>query len=273
VLLVEDDPLFANLVVSILHEASADFHVEFVPRLSTALARIARDRISLILADLQLPDSSGPITVRFLRGAAPAVPIIVLSGVDDVDVALEAVREGADEYVVKGRFSVESLVWLILLVLERHRRFVSDPIGATGDGDTVDIFASLPALQVIGRHLVRVSDRTGLHLGVVYLGIDAASRGPWADWDRLVVWVCDVMRHTLRRCDLISRVGRGELAVLLVSEGPLSPAVERLKQAITDGGAGPQVRIGFVSYEPEQVATLDELLAAARRSAQPVLAP
>jgi CheY-like chemotaxis protein len=107
VLLVEDDPLFANLVISILQEASAAFQVEFVPRLSTALARIARDRISLILADLQLPDSSGPMTVRFLRGAAPTVPIIVLSGIDDVDVALEAVREGADEYVVKGRFSVE----------------------------------------------------------------------------------------------------------------------------------------------------------------------
>jgi hypothetical protein len=168
---------------------------------------------------------------------------------------------------------VESLVWLVRLVLERHRRFVADPIGAGHDDDAVDIFASLPALQVIGRHLVRVSDRTGLHLGVVYLGVDAASRGPWADWDRLVIWVCDVMRHTLRRCDLISRLGRGELTVLLVSEGPLSPAVDRLKRAITDGGAGTHIRIGFVAYEPEQVATLDELLAAARRSAQPVLTP
>ena len=272
VLLVEDDPLFANLVVSILQEASPEFQVEFVPRLSTGLARIARDHISLILADLQLPDSSGPMTVRFLRGAAPAVPIIVLSGIDDVDVALEAVREGADEYVVKGRFSVESLVWLVRLVLERYRRFVSDPGGVGGEGDAVNLFASLPALQVIGRHLLRVADRTDLHLGVVYLGIDAAPRGPWADWDRLVVWVCDVMRRTLRRCDLISRLGRGELAVLLVSAGPLAGAIDRLKRAIAEGGAGTHVRIGFSAYEPEQVATLDELLDSARRSAQPVLA-
>jgi CheY-like chemotaxis protein len=271
VLLVEDDPLFANLVVSILQEASPEFQVEFVPRLSTALARIARDHIGLILADLQLPDSSGPMTVRFLRGAAPAVPIIVLSGIDDVDIALEAVREGADEYVVKGRFSVESLVWLVRLVLERHRRFESDPVGPAGEDGTVNLFASLPALQVIGRHLVRVADRTGLHLGVVYLGVDAAPRGPWADWDRLVAWVCDAMRRTLRRCDLISRLGRGELAVLLVSEGPLSGAIERLKVTITEGGAGTHVRIGFSAYEPEQVGTLDELLDSARRSAQPVL--
>ena len=271
VLLVEDDPLFANLVVSILQEASPDFEVEYVPRLSTALARIARDHISLILADLELPDSSGPTTVRFLRGAAPSVPIIVLSGLDDVDVALESVREGADEYVVKGRFSVESLVWLVRLVLERHRRYVADPADTAGSGDTVDLFASLPALQVIGRHLLRVANRTGLHLGVVYLGVDAAPRGPWADWERLVMWVCDVMQHTLRRCDLISRLSRGELAVLLVSDGPIAGAVERLKHAITEGGAGSHVRIGFSAYEPEQIATLDELLDAARRGAHPVL--
>jgi CheY-like chemotaxis protein len=272
VLLVEDDPLFANLVASILRDASPNFQVEYAPRLSTALARIARDRISLILTDLHLPDSSGPTTVRFLRGAAPAVPIIVLSGVDDVDVALEAVREGADEYVVKGRFSVDSLVWLIRLVLERHRRFVADPGTPAGDPEAVNnLFASLPALQVIGRHLLRVADRTGLHLGVVYLGVEAAPRGRWADWERLVVWVYDVMRQTLRRCDLISRLGRGELAVLLVGEGPLVGGAERLKKAIADGGAGTHVRIGFAAYEPEHVATLDELLDAARRSAQPVL--
>jgi len=270
VLLVEDDPLFANLVVSILQEASPEFDVEFVPRLSTALARIARDRISLILADLHLPDSQGPITVRFLRGAAPAVPIIVLSGVDDVDVALEAVREGADEYVVKGRFSVDSLVWLVRLVLERHRRFMGEPVG-TDDPDNINRFASLPALQVIGRHLVRVADRTGLHFGVIYLEVDAAPRGPCADCERLVVWVCELMRRTLRRCDLISRLGRGELAVLLVSDGPIAGGLERLSRAITDGGAGTHVRIGLAAYDPEQLATLDELLMSARRNAQPVV--
>jgi PleD family two-component response regulator len=271
VLLVEDDPLFANLVVSILQEASPNFRVESVPRLSTALARIARTPIDLVLADLELPDSSGPTTVRFIRGAAPTVPIIVLSGIDDVDVALETVREGAEEYVVKGRFSVESLVWLVRLVLERYRRFVAEPVAVTDVRDSVDLFASLPALQVIGRHLIRVADRTGLQFGVVYLGVEAASRGPWADWDRLLNWICEALRKTLRRCDLISRLGRGDLAVLLVSEGPLTGGVERLKAAITEGGAATHVRIGFSAHDPEHLATLDELLAAARRGAQPVL--
>ena len=268
VLLVEDDPLFANLVLSILQEADADFQVDYVPRLSTALARLVRDHFDLILADLNLPDSSGPVTVRFLRRAAPDVPVIVLSGVDDVQVALDAVREGADEYVVKGRFSVDSLVWLVRLVLERHRRVTTGR--GEGSVDPLSGFANLSALQVVGRHLIRVADRTGLQLGVVFLGIEAATRGPWADWERLFIWMCDLLQGTLRRCDVLSRIDRSELAVLLVSEGPLGPAVDRLREGITDGGAGAHVRIGYAGYEREQRTTLDELLDDARRSAHAV---
>src|SRR5204863_6978445 len=108
---------------------------------------------------------------------------IVLSGVDNVQVALEAIREGADEYVVKGRFSVDSLVWLVRLVLERHRRLaaapLSDPTGRLAG------FESQPALQVVGRHLIHVAERTGLHLGVVVLSGQAAPRVEWAGWERL----------------------------------------------------------------------------------------
>jgi glutamate dehydrogenase (NAD(P)+) len=119
VLIVEDDTLFANLVKSILEEVG--FDVEHVTRLSSALARLARDAFDLVITDLNLSGSRGTDTVRSLRRAAPGVPVIVLSGIDDVDVAIGAIREGAEEYAVKSRFSVESLEWLVRLVLERHR--------------------------------------------------------------------------------------------------------------------------------------------------------
>jgi DNA-binding response OmpR family regulator len=268
VLLVEDDPLFATLVVSILGEASAEFDVASVPRLSSALAHLVRERVDLLLTDLNLPDSSGSSTVLFLRRAAPEIPIIVLSAIDDVQVAVDAIREGADEYVVKGRFSVDELVWLVRVVLERQRRVLE--ARRNEDRDPLSGFASRTALQVVGRHLLRVADRTKLHLGVVFLGIDSASRGPWADWERLMLATCDVLQRTLRRCDLLSRVDRGELAVVLISEGALWPAVERLRSRLADGGMGAHVRIGFAPHDPENT-TLDELLTRARDNAQPVL--
>ncbi|MDQ1505537.1 MAG: hypothetical protein QOD57_3264, partial [Actinomycetota bacterium] len=227
-----------------------------------------RDGIGLIITDLNLPDSQGPATVGFLRRAAPYLPVIVLTGIDDVQVALEAIRAGADEYVVKGRFSVDSLVWLVRLVLERHRRLAAGR--NTGTSGHLAAFQDLPALQVVGRHLIHVAERTGLHLGVVVLSVEAAPRGEWADWERLLIWVCDLLERTLRRCDVLSRTGRSELSVVLISDGPLSGAVDRLREAIADGGAAPYVRVGFAAYDSGQAATLDALLAQARRDAHPV---
>ncbi len=267
VLIVEDDELVADLIVSILEQV--DFDVEHVSRLTTALARLVREGFDLVVTDLNLADSSGPDTVRFLRRAAPSVPVIVLSGIDDVDVALEAIHEGADEYVVKGRFSVESLVWLIRLVLERHR--VTLDLQADGYADPLSGLVSRPALSVIGRHLMRVADRTGLHLGVVFVALSAASSGRWGDWERLLLEVRDVLQQTVRRCDLLSHVARGELAIILISDGPLAPAVTRLELALADRGIGSFVHIGFVAHDPDHRLGLDDLLSQARDSAHPVL--
>lgn len=269
VLLVEDDQLFAKLVANILQEVGSDFVVEHVPSLGSALACLVRDHIDLILTDLNLPDSAGPATVGFLRSVAPDIPIVVLSGADDVQVAVEVIREGADEYIVKSRFSIDSLVWLVRLVLERHRRFVVG--GDSGFTHPASGLASLSALRVVGRQFLRVADRTGLHAGVVLLEIKAASRGEWADWERLLVAVCDLLQGTLRGCDLVSRLPRGELAVLLVSEGPLGGAVDRLKEALADAGVGPHFHVGFAAYDSQNRSTLDHLLEQARSSAHAVL--
>lgn len=270
VLLVDDDDLFASLVSSLLEEAE-DFEVDTVPRLSTALARLVRDRIDLVLANLNLPDSEGASTVRFLKRAAPDVPLIAISHRDNVQVALEAIREGADEYVVKGTFSVTSLVWLVRLVLEHHRRLLEER--GTGYVDPLSGLGSLAALEVVGRHLLRVADRTGLNLGLVFLKVKAAPRGRWADWQALLEWVSDLLQRTLRRCDLVSRVGRYELAVLLISEeGHAAPAVTRIEEAIVAGGAGAYVRVGLAVYEREHPAAFDELLDRARAGAHRVLA-
>jgi len=79
VLIVDNDPLFTRLLTSMLGEAGDDFEVEAVSTLGGALARLAGDGIALVVADLHLPDCTGPATVGLLRGAAPGVPVIVLS--------------------------------------------------------------------------------------------------------------------------------------------------------------------------------------------------
>ncbi len=121
-LFLEDDPRLAELVRHVLAESAPEFDVQHVGRLSTALARLVRQPFSLILTDLNLPDSDGPATVRHLQRAAPGVPLVVLSGTGDLDVAMECIREGADEFLVKGTPGFQALGRLLRLALERRHR-------------------------------------------------------------------------------------------------------------------------------------------------------
>ncbi len=110
VLLVEDDPDDALLIREMLAEAPTRFEVQEVFRMDSALARLGEDSIDVVLADLSLPDSQGIDTFRHLYRHPSRAPILVLSGLDDEEMALRTVEEGAQEYLVKGRFDSALLV-------------------------------------------------------------------------------------------------------------------------------------------------------------------
>ncbi|MCX5810603.1 MAG: response regulator [Proteobacteria bacterium] len=122
ILIVEDNPADADLVREALPETGPIlFHSEFVPRLSEALARLATGGIDLVLADLGLPDSQGLATFQELRQAAPDIAIIVLTGNEDQEMAVVAVREGAQDFLVKDQISGDMLVRAVRYAIERKR--------------------------------------------------------------------------------------------------------------------------------------------------------
>ena len=103
VLVVEDNPGDARLVELYLHEDQATpFRVLKADRLDRALAVLADDDIDVVLLDLSLPDSFGMDTLERLRAASPLVPVVVLTGTNDEALALQALRQGAQDYLVKG---------------------------------------------------------------------------------------------------------------------------------------------------------------------------
>src|SRR5204862_223410 len=104
VLLVEDNPGDARIIVEMLREVDANlFQLQSVDRLDTALQRLGRATVDVVLLDLGLPDSVGLDTFHRAHREAVEEPIIVISGFDDEDTAVEAVRAGAQDYLVKGR--------------------------------------------------------------------------------------------------------------------------------------------------------------------------
>jgi two-component system, cell cycle sensor histidine kinase and response regulator CckA len=121
VLLVEDNPGDARLILELLGEVQGAFELERVDRLDQALKRLSAVGVDVILLDLGLPDSQGIETFRRTRRGAPEEPIVVISGLDDERLALEAVRSGAQDYLVKGRIEGPLLARVLRYAIERKR--------------------------------------------------------------------------------------------------------------------------------------------------------
>ena len=104
VLLVEDSPSDAQLLCELLQDYPQQmFAMERAERLEEAIRLVAERTFDVVLLDLTLPDSAGLDTCTRMRRAAPHVPIVVLTGVDDETMALEAMRQGVEDYLVKGQ--------------------------------------------------------------------------------------------------------------------------------------------------------------------------
>src|SRR5882724_9146184 len=122
VLLIEDNPGDTRLIRLMLLEAGGDlFELEQVDRLSAGLDRLRAGGIEVVLSDLSLPDSHGLATFARLHASAPEVPIIVLSGLNDTTLAVQAVHEGAQDYLIKGQVDGQLLVRAMRYAIERKR--------------------------------------------------------------------------------------------------------------------------------------------------------
>jgi len=122
VLMVEDNPGDVTLMKVMLAEAGeGHFAAESASSLSAGLERMAAGDIDVVLLDLTLPDAHGLETVTRVRKAAPKIPVVVLTGLDDEELALASMHTGAQDYLVKGSVDCRLLARSIRYAVERTR--------------------------------------------------------------------------------------------------------------------------------------------------------
>jgi PAS domain S-box-containing protein len=122
VLLIEDDPDDVLLVKESLSEVSlGKIKLEYTGRLSRGLIELSSHSYDVILLDLNLPDSRGLETLKTIVRSYPTTPVVVLSGLADDATTLEAVRRGAQDYLVKGEISGPMLVRVLRYAIERKQ--------------------------------------------------------------------------------------------------------------------------------------------------------
>ncbi|MGD9160348.1 MAG: ATP-binding protein [Desulfobacteraceae bacterium] len=120
VLLIEDNRGDARLIQEILSEATwRSFEIEVAERLSEGLEALSVTVFDVVLLDLSLPDSSGLKTLAKIQASSPQTPVVVLTGLDDDILAIDAVRRGAQDFLVKGHINADSLSRAIRYSIER----------------------------------------------------------------------------------------------------------------------------------------------------------
>jgi phosphoserine phosphatase RsbU/P len=262
-LLVEDNPGDAHLIHLMLSEAAGDmFEVEHVDRLGKGLERLADHDIGIVLLDLSLPDSRGLQTFAELHARAPQIPIIVLSGLNDTTVAVEAVHEGAQDYLIKGQVDGQLLVRAMRYAMERKR--MSEQLGRYAEElrsknaqleadfnmarEIQEIF--LPHQYPTFPHWVSASE-SALRFSHRYLPA-AAVGGDFFDVFAITsttagIFICDVMGHGMRAA-LVTAIMRGlveELMPVAADAGKFLTEINRSLRAILQRTREPFLATAF----------------------------
>ena len=122
ILLVEDSPSDARLLQNDLMEVMDDgFDVTWVERLDEAIAKLQEKRFAVGLLDLTLPDSTGIATFTRIHEAAPELPIVILTGLEDEAAGIGAIRKGVQDYLVKGMVDGKTISRAIRYAIERKQ--------------------------------------------------------------------------------------------------------------------------------------------------------
>jgi diguanylate cyclase (GGDEF)-like protein len=240
ILLVEDNAVDARLTQDILAEWSLEtFTITHVTRLSEAFRFLARARFDAVLLDLSLPDGYGLSTVRQIHAANPTIAIIVLSGLNDQTLALQAVQNGAQDYLVKGEGPSELLARSIHYAIERKRAEERLTYLAQYDQLTGLVNRSLfrdRLVQAMAR-----SKRLQQPLGLMLLDLDRFK--PVNDTlghsvgDQLLKVVAERLHECVREVDTVARMGGDEFTIILeglMCEEDISLVARRITTSLSE---------------------------------------
>ena len=218
VLIVEDNPGDIDLIRAALAEPGpVQFEASSVPRLALAIERLAQNMTDLVITDLGLPDSQGLDTFRVLRQAAPRLPIIVLTCLSDRNVALAAVREGAQDYLIKGEIRGDMLTRAACYAVERMHQ--ERKIMALAHYDPLTQLANRTLFFEIGNRGIAHMKRLGKKCAVLFIDLDhfksVNDTLGHSVGDELLKDTALGLAACIRETDMMARVGGDEFLILL----------------------------------------------------------
>lgn len=273
ILLVEDNPCDAHVIERDLKRLRASHTILTASSLVEALNALRAGSFDAVFADLRLGDAEGSGTVEALRRAAPDAAIIVVSGSDDDELALEALALGAQDFLLKQQLPAVSIVRALRFGIQRKES--ERRLARLAECDELTGLANRKKLV---RRLIDVlarSRRSSVSFGFLYLDLDGFK--PINDrlghevGDEVLRMVGERLQSAVRDYDLCARLGGDEFGVLIEGDCPEHETQVVCERIITDLGepyrvSGREVSVGIsagLAMHPQAGDTPDSLIRAA----------
>ena len=275
ILLVEDSPDEEVIVRRLLGKSSSVVDLTTVDRIRDCLRLIDDQLVDMVLLDLSLPDSKGLEGLHQLRARAPEIPIIILTGSSDIETAEQAVRSGAQDYLIKGQLEGNLLSHAVRFAslrqafrIELEELSLRDPLTGLYNRRGFDLLAnqSLRLAKRNGRDsvlmLADMNDLKGINDTLGHAQGDLALQA-----------AAHAFTTALRDSDIIARLGGDEFVALAVEANPpgINSLLRRLREQLdledVNLGMSPplSLSIGVAPFDPKAAPSLNELIVVADR--------
>ena len=278
VLLIEDEADYMRLIRDRLSTERAHvFDLNCVAMLEAGLQHLTQGGIDVVLLDLLLPDSQGLETFLKVHGQAPDIPVVVLTVYDDDAVALEAVRKGAQDYLVKGLMTDGRMLGRVIqYAIERHR--MQSALQSLALIDELTKLYNRRGFVKLATQQLKLAQRTKRGSVLLLIDVDGLKQindtCGHPEGDLALIETAEILRGTFRASDAIARIGGDEFAILAIEALKDSGAIlaARIQERLNASNARAARRyqlslsIGTTHLDPAHLVSLEELMGAADRA-------
>lgn len=255
--------------------APFQFIIELAPSVDQAGKQMARKAIDLILLDLNAPDGNAMGMFEQVKSVAGETPIVVLAGIDDEAVAMQAVEAGAQDYIVKGHVNSRYLASALRYAVTRQR--LRERLVNAAHLDELTGLYNRRGLLNLGKQQLVMADRTKRGLLLFFVDLDDMkqindSYGHKVG-DRALLDTANLFRKSFRKSDIIARIGGDEFAILAVetAQNGREAILKRLQDNMVafntsqDRPYHLSLSVGIAAYDASNPCTIEAFLDQADR--------
>jgi len=274
ILLVEDNPVYARAVQLLLGEVSEEeFDLVHVTRVGDAMHQLDKGPFDVILLDLNLPDSGGYETFANVHTRVPEIPIVVMSSEDDTALAVRTVREGAQDYLVKGEESLKPRTRAIHYAIERQK--AQSRLQNLSLVDELTGIYNRRGFMTIAHQQAKLAQRTQTYWVIVFADVNDLKKindtYGHLEGDQALRDIARLLKSTFRESDVIARIGGDEFAVLAYAATATvaKSFTRRLQNMVEILNASPgrkyklAISLGLASFDPHHPHSVEDVLAEA----------